>query len=186
MRFIRHPRFKDLPKPEFTGEEHKDEARVKEFDDAFDRIAASLSDLYLVDTESGCGVQGAPISMSRHVDICRQHTIVVDRQAWHPDVIKVLHKQLQELPNGWTLAIDASEFPPGQAHITVEPDGTVHGWSDYSARATLSAFGFDDLKGPIRNLRFAAVGFVDDLRTKIELRRVIRRPFNVQDHRPKD
>lgn len=182
MRFIRHFRFEGLPKPKFTGDEHKDEARVKEFDNAFDLVATALGDLYLVDTEGGCGVEGAPISMSRYVGVCRQHTIVVDRKAWHPDVVRILFEQLQVLPKGWTLAIDATEFPPGQAHIVVTADGVVHGWSDFSARSTLKTFGFGDLEGVCRNLHFAVVSFIDELKRKIVIWRVRRNPFDIEDH----
>jgi hypothetical protein len=166
MQFVRHLRYEDLPSPECTGEEHKDEVLVREFDEAFDRLAAALSELYLVDTEGGCGIEGAPISMCRYVDIYRQHTLVVERQAWHPDVIRILHQQLQQQPAGWTFAIDATEFPPGQAHIVVEQDGTVHGWCDFSASSTLSAFGFNELRGLLRIARFKTVSFIDRLKRK--------------------
>ena len=166
MKFIRHLRYEGLPSPEYTGEEHKDEALVREFDEAFDRLAAALGQLYLVDTEGGCEIEAAPISMCRYVDICRHHTIVVERQAWDPDVIQILHEQLQQLPAGWTFGIDATDFPTGQAHIVVEQDGTVHGWCDFPAGSILSVFGFKELRGPFRIARFKTVSFIDRLKRK--------------------
>lgn len=139
-----------------------------------------------MDAEGGCGVQGAPIYMDRHVDVCRQHTIVVDRQAWHPDVVKILHGQLQVLPKGWMLAIDATEFPEGQAHIVVEADGTVHGWSDYAARHTLNAFGFDHLKGPLQHLYFAVGSMIGHLGLMVTRLRVRRMKINIADRILKD
>lgn len=185
MRFVRHLHFEDLPSPEYTGEEYKDDARVREFDEAFDRLAAALSELHLVDTEGGCGIQGAPISMSRYVDVCRQHTIVIKRQAWHPEVVSVLHKQLQALPAGWTFAIDATEFPPGQAHMVVDADGTVHGWSDYSARSTLSRFGFDGFRSTFQQVQFALTSMIDQQRTKWRIRKVLRRSSRQGDCMPR-
>lgn len=182
MKYIRHRRFEDLPSPVYTGEEHKDESLVREFDEAFDRVAAALSEVYLVDTEGGCGIEGAPISMSRYVDICRQHTIVVERGAWHPDVVRILHEQLKSLPQGWTFAIDVAGCPSGQAHIVVESDGTVHGWSDYAARAALSVFGFDRLTGLFRNIDFAVTSFMDDLRRRRSIRKALSKPFRIEDH----
>ncbi len=182
MRFIRHRRFENLPSPVCTGAEHNDESLVREFDEVFDRLAAALGELYLVDTEGGCGIEGAPISMSRHVDICRQHMIVVQREAWHPDVIRILIEQLESLPPGWTIAIDVGGCPRGQAHIVVEADGTVHGWSDHGARAVLSAFGFDRLTGLFRKMDFAATSFIDELRRRRSIRKALSMPFRIEDH----
>lgn len=182
MRYIRHRRFEDLPSAVYTGEEHKDESLVREFDEAFDRVAAALSEVYLVDSEGGCGIEGAPISMSRYVDICRQHTIVVERGAWHPDIVRILHEQLKSLPQGWTFAIDVAGCPSGQAHIVVESDGTAHGWSNYAARNALSHFGFDRLSGLFRNINFAINSLMDDLRQRRAIRNAISKPFRIEDH----
>jgi len=151
------------------------EDRLREFDDAFDRAAVALGEVYLVDCGDGGGVKGSPISMSRYFDPCRQHTIVVFPKAWHPDVVRILCEQLQALPSGWTFAIDASEFPPGQAHIIVEADGTVHGWSEFSARSTLTAFGFPEIGNPLKCLSFRIVSAVADWFRRNKLRRFKKR-----------
>lgn len=182
MLFVHHLRYHDLPSPDFTGREHEDESMVREFDEAYDQLAAALSELYLVDSGGSHPVEGAPIHMDRYVDVCRQHTIVVDRLAWHPDVVEVLHQQLQQLPIGWIFAIDATDFPPGQALIVVEKDGRVHGWSDYSARSTLETFGFAGIGGPIRQLKFAVVSTIDRMRRRREMRKLMQRPFDYREH----
>ncbi len=180
MQYKRQPRYKDLPIPAYTGEEHKDEAIVREFDNAFDSVAAALGKLHLVDTEAGCGVERAPVSMSRYVDVCRQHTIVINRRAWHPDIVTILHNELQRLPTGWTLAIDATEFPPGQAHIVVEADGTVHGWSDFSARSTLSDFGFEQPRF-LTLVRLYFVELFDSFRKKCRRKKPSVMPTRLED-----
>jgi hypothetical protein len=182
MRYIRHIRSNLLPEPEFTGHEHKDDKRVAEFDQAFDQVATALSDLYLVDPKGGCGVEGAPISMSRYVDICRQHTIVVGRQAWHSDIVRILHEQLQSMPDGWTLAIDVDGSHSGQAQIVVEADGTIHGWSDYSAHSVLENFGFPPLCGFVTKVRFAAVSILENLKRRRTIRKALSQPFSIEDH----
>ena len=149
MRFVRHLRYKDLPRTNSFSEDSSREAQAREFDEAFDRVVEALGELYLVDSGDRREIEGAPISMSRYFDPCLRHTIVVYRKAWHPDVVRILHEVLQTLPAGWTFAIDVSDSP-GQAYIVVEADGTVHGWSDYSARATLAAFGFEGLEGTLK------------------------------------
>jgi len=149
MRFVRHLRYKDLPQIKSFGEDSTREEKEREFDGAFDRVVEALGEVYLVDSGDRGEIQGAPISMSRYFDPCLQHTIVVYRKAWHSDVVRILHEVLQTLPAGWTFAIDVSDSP-GQAYIVVEADGTVHGWSDFSARSTLTAFGFEELEGALK------------------------------------
>jgi hypothetical protein len=180
MQYKRQPRCEDLPVPVYTGKEHEDEAVVREFDSAFDNVAVALGKLYLVDTEGGQGIEGAPISMSRYVDVCRQHTIVVNRRAWHPDIITILHKELERLSAGWTLAIDATEFPPGKAHIVVEADGTVHGWSDFSARSTLTDFGFEQPKF-LTLVRLYLVELFDSFRKKCRRKKPSVMPTRLED-----
>ncbi|MBX3742964.1 MAG: hypothetical protein KF712_18410 [Akkermansiaceae bacterium] len=153
LRFIRHTDYDDLPRVLFTGEEHKDDAMVKEFDHAFDLVASALRELHEVDADGGD--HDAPIYMTRYVDICRQHTIVVARAAWHPGIVTVLYRELQKMPEGWTLQIDATDFPPGQAYVVVTADGTVHGWAEFRARRTLTAFGFPGIGGLVPGLLFA-------------------------------
>jgi len=182
MRYIRHIRSNLLPEPEFTGEEHKDDKRVAEFDQAFDQVATALGELYLVDPEGGCGVEGAPISMSRYVDICRQHMIVVDRRAWHPDIVRILYEQLQSMSDGWTLAIDVAGSRSGQAQIVVEADGTIHGWSDFSAHSILESFGFPPLRGFVTKVRFATVSFLENWKRRRTIRKALSQPFRIEDH----
>jgi hypothetical protein len=169
MKFVRHPRYKDLPRMKSFGEEVSREEQEREFDEAFDRVVEALSEVYLVDSGDRGEIQGAPISMSRYFDPCLQHTILVYPKAWHPDVVIILHEVLQTLPAGWTFAIDATEFPPGQALIVVEADGTVHGWSYFSARSTLTAFGFEKLGGPLTCAWFWITSVYDDWRSGLRL-----------------
>ncbi len=142
------------------GEDSTREEKEREFDEAFDRVVEALSEVYLVDSGDRGEIQGAPISMSRYFDPCLQHTIVVYPKAWHPDVVRILHEVLQTLPAGWTFAIDVSDSP-GQAYIVVEADGTVHGWSDYSARSTITAFGFKELEGSLKCACFWITSAID-------------------------
>ncbi|PAW65946.1 MAG: hypothetical protein B9S38_14350 [Verrucomicrobiia bacterium Tous-C4TDCM] len=152
------------------GEEVSREEQVREFDEAFDRVVQALSEVYLVNSGDGDQIKGAPIWMDRFFDPCLQHTIVVSSQAWHPDVVSILREVLQTLPAGWTFAIDATEFPPGQALIVVEADGTVHGWSYFSARSTLTAFGFEKLEGPLTCAWFWITSVYDEWRSELRLR----------------
>lgn len=175
MRFLRHINYGSLPRMGSFEESISREDRLKEFDEAFDRVAAALGEVYLVDDGDGGGVKGSPISMSRYFDPCRQHTIVVYPKAWHPDVVRILCEQLQALPSGWTFAIDASEFPPGQAHIVVEADGTVHGWCEFRARSTLAAFGFPAITNPVKSIWFRIYSAVDNGFRSWKLRRFRKR-----------
>ena len=179
MRFVRHPRYKNLPRMKSFGDEVSREEQELEFDEAFDRVVEALSRVYLVDSGDRGEIQGAPISMSRYFDPCLQHTIVVYRKAWHSDVVRILHEVLQTLPAGWTFAIDVSGSP-GQAYIVVEADGTVHGWSDYSARSTLTAFGFEKLEGLLKCGWFWITSVYDDWRRGLRLWALKRKMKNIR------
>lgn len=161
------------------GEEVSREEQEREFDEAFDRVVEALGEAYLVDSGDRGEIQGAPISMSRYFDPCLQHTIVVYPKAWHPDVVRILHEVLETLPAGWTFAIDVSDSP-GQAYIVVEADGTVHGWSDYSARSTLTAFGFEELEGPLKCGWFWITSVYDDWRRGLRLRAFKKKMKNIR------
>lgn len=155
MRFFRVNRYADLPHPTETLD-HEDDEVIAESDLAFDRLAEALSTLYLVD--DGDGQQGAPIHMYRYVDPCRHHTVVIDEAAWHVDVISTMIDVLSELPDGWTFGVDATEFPPGQAHLVVNQKGEVYGWAEYRARRTLESFGFEGISSPFQAFTAALRG----------------------------
>jgi hypothetical protein len=158
MRFHQVPTFSALPQlpPKL---DHEDEQVIAESDLAFDRLVQRLSELYLLD--SGDGQQGAVIHMNRYFEPCRRHTVVVDEPAWHPDVVIAMHHVLRGLPDGWSFGIDATEFPPGQAHIVVTQSGDVYGWSDYRARHTLASFGFKSGGGPLLLATSLVLGSVE-------------------------
>ena len=78
MRFHRVPTFASRPEPG-PALDHEDQAVIAESDLGFDRLAARLSELYLVD--SGDGPKSAVIYMDRYVDPCRHHTVVIDEPA---------------------------------------------------------------------------------------------------------
>jgi hypothetical protein len=148
-----------------------------EFNEVYDALATALSDLYLVDDRAGMGPANAVISMSRFdVSICRHHNIVVDQPAWDPDLIKVMHGLLQKVPDGWTFGIDATDFPPGQAHMVIQKDGTVFGWSEFGARTTLSRFGFPVRMGLLWSIRHLIVNCLDDIRRGFVVRAAMKAP----------
>lgn len=164
MRFHRIPTYASLPEPG-PPLDHDDENIIVESDFGFDRLAARLSELYLVD--SGKGPKSAVISMDRYADPCRHHTVVICEPAWHRDVIEVMLEVLADLPEGWSFGIDATEFPPGQAHIMVTGSGDVYGWSEYRSRSTLDRFGFKPLKNPLSIASHYFRGWIDKMKRAI-------------------
>ncbi|MCW1916512.1 hypothetical protein OJ996_23195 [Luteolibacter sp. GHJ8] len=175
MQFVRCLRYRDLPKPKW--DENEEASLEKEFNEVYDQLVAALSELYLVDDQAGSGPENAVISMSRYdVSICRHHNIVADSPAWHPDLVMTMHAVLQEVPAGWTFGIDATEFPPGQAHVVIQRDGTVSGWSEFGARATLGRLGFPPRLGLLWNTWCFLVNWVDDLRRRLAVRRALKAP----------
>jgi hypothetical protein len=172
MRFHRLLTYSGLPQPTCKLD-HEDDEVIAESDSIFDRLAQRLSDLYLVD--SGNGQQGAVIHMDRYCEPCRHHNVVVAQPAWHLDVIIAMHEVLRALPDGWTFGIDASEFPPGQAHIVVTKSGDVFGWSEFRARQTLASFGFRGSGGPLLLASSFLLGVVEVIQRAWRIRRLRRK-----------
>ena len=144
---------------------------IAESDLRFDRLASRLSELYLVD--SGDGPKSAVIYMSRHVDPCRHHTVVIDEPAWHRNVIQAMLEVLSDLPDGWSFGIDATAFPPGQAHIMITGSGDIYGWSEYRSRTTLDRFGFEPLRNPLLIASHYFRGGIEGVRRSIRVRRLL-------------
>jgi hypothetical protein len=175
MLFVRCLRYRDLPKPKWG--ENEEASLEDEFNAVYDRLVAALGELYLVDDRAGMGPKNAVISMSRYdVSICRHHNIVAKPPAWHPDLVTTMHAVLQEAPFGWTLGIDASEFSSGQAHVVIQRDGTVFGWSEVGAKATLGRLGFPPRRGLFWNMWFLLINWVDDLRRGLAVRAALKAP----------
>jgi len=168
MRFHQVATYSALPKPTCKLDP-AGEGVIAESDMGFDRLAERLSDLYLVNSDNN--QQGAVIHMDRYFAPCRHHTVVIDPPAWHKDVIIVMHEVLQGLPKGWTFGIDATEFPPGQAHIVVTQSGDVYGWSEFRARHTLESFGFKS-GGPLFLASSLVLGSVEAVRRAWRVRRI--------------
>jgi hypothetical protein len=160
MRFHQVATYSALPKPTCRLDP-EDDAVIAESDLGFDRLAERLADLYLVD--AGDEQQGAVIHMDRYFDPCRHHTVVIDQPAWHQDVIIAMHEVLTGLPEGWSFGIDATEFPPGQAHIVVTQSGDAYGWSEFRARHTLVSFGFPRSNNPLFSATFFLRGILESL-----------------------
>lgn len=168
IRFHHVARYSALPKPTCKLDPEADGV-IAESDLGFDRLAERLSDLYLVNSDNN--QQGAVIHMDRYFAPCRHHTVVIAPPAWHKDVITTMYEVLQGLPGGWTFGIDATEFPPGQAHIVVTQSGDVYGWSEFRARHTLQSFGFGKCSPSLLAWRLA-LGSLEAVRRTWRVRRI--------------
>ena len=175
MQFHRVLRYAELPEPSYPEDSEKPDI-VEEYDKVFDRLVEVLSDLYLVDDRGGLGPANAPISMSRYFTPCKHHTIIASSPSWNPDVLKALYDLLQELSNGWTFGIDATDYPPGQARIVVTQDAGVFGYAAFSARTTLDRYGFPPgYGGPLRSAYAYIVDRIDSVRSSSEVRRMLKK-----------
>ena len=80
---------------------------------------------------------------------------------------------LADLPDGWSFGIDATDFPPGQAHIMVTGSGDIYGWSEYRSRTTLDRFGFEPLRNPLLIASHYLRGGIEGLRRSIRVRKLL-------------